>query len=149
MGDRTSVTLMVLLSQEEAAKSIFGGDSENRWTHGEFAYHSFYEVNYGELSFLDALESAGIAFDSDWDSGSEYGPGCDSCRFTVEGNVIRKNISNDYKNPSIHTLMEKINDYTALKEFITKHYENITVPPWDNQEQYAKIYRAKQLINPT
>ena len=149
MGDRTSVTLTVLLCHEEAAKSLFTFGPEHRSTHSHFAYHDFYDVNYGDLLFLDALENAGIPFDSDWDSGDEYGPGCESCRFTPDGSVIRKSISNDYINPPIATLMEKINDYTALKEFITKHHGEIFVPVWDNQEQYAKIYRTKQLIAPT
>lgn len=149
MGDRTSVTLTVLLCHEEAAEALFTFGSEHRSTHSHFAYHAFYDVNYGELPFLDALENAGIPFDSDWDSGSEYGPGCDSCRFTADGDAIRKSIADDYRNPSIDELMKNINDYAALKNFITKHYDEISVLSWDFQEEYGKIYRTKQLIAPT
>jgi hypothetical protein len=149
MGDRTSVTLMLLLSQEEAAVKLFEFESEHRMEHAEFVYHSFYEVNYGDLPFLDALENAGIAFDSDWDSGDDYGPGCESCRFTADGSVIRKSVSNEYRNPSITALMEKINDYIALKEFIRKHHDEVSVPSWDKQELYGKVYRTKQLIAST
>lgn len=149
MGDRTNVILCILASQQEEALKHFSYEADEAWTEGQFAYHQFYEINYGNLDFLDALVEAGIAYDSNWASGSEYGPGCDYCRFTVDGGVVLKGISDSYRNPLIEKLMEKINDYDALKNFITKHFDEIYVPSWDFQEEYGKIYQTKQLINPT
>jgi len=148
MGDRTCVTLTVLKSQQEDAVRFFTSDSEYLNEHGSFVDYTFYEVNYGNLDFLDQLVNAGIAYDSRWESGGEYGPGCDYCRFTADGDVILKGISDEYRNPSIDTLMEKINNYEELKAFIVAHYDEISVLSWDFQEEYGKLYRTKQLIAP-
>lgn len=150
MGDRTAVTLTIRTSQVAKARPCF--DTEPEYEHQDekgFTEFTFYEVNYGNLEFLDQLQETGIAYDSRWESGSEFGSGCDYCRFTHDGEVILKGISDDYRNPSIDELMKNIDDYAALKAFITKHYNEIFVPSWDSQEEYGKIYRTKQLIAPT
>lgn len=150
MGDRTTVTLTILTNQVAQARPLFDDEPEyedqNNLGLTEFV---FYEVNYGNLQFLDQLQEAGIAYNSRWDSGSEFGSGCDYCRFTPNGGVIVKGISDDYINPSLDVLMEKIDDYEALKKAITSHHDQVSVLDWDNQEQYGKIYRTRQLIAPT
>lgn len=148
MGDRTYVTLTILASQQDEAIKHFDGDADEAHTHGLFAHHTFYEVNYGNLQFLDELQAAGIAYDSQWEAGSEYGPGCDYCRFTADGDVVLKSISDSYQNPSLTKLMEKINNYEELRAFIIAHHEEVSVLSWDFQEEYGKLYRTKQLIAP-
>jgi hypothetical protein len=147
MGDRTTVTLTVLKSQEADAQNIFDSDSEYRSENGVLVECTFHEVNYGNLDFLDQLQEAGIAYDSRWEAGSNYGAGCDYCRFTPDGDVVLKGISDDYRNPSIDLLMKKLDDYAALKAFIIEHHIEVTVPGWENQEEYAKIYKVKKLIS--
>lgn len=151
MGDRTSVTLTVLKVQAEAAQELFEFEPDHAAENEgilPLVYFSFYEVNYGDLPFLDALQSAGIAFDSDWDHGSEYSPGTEFCRFRADGTVQRYSYSNEYKNPDLQRMMGLIDDPEALKTYILDHHNNITPLPWDNQAVYGKIYQTKQLINP-
>lgn len=160
MGDRTSVTLTVPIVYKEAALAIAkaneddpgdsfenGGGVNAQNPHALFCF-CFYEVNYGDLQFLDQLMESGIPFDSDWDAGSEYGAGCETCRFTHDGEAIRKSISNDSVNPDMAILMKKLDNHDDLKDYIIDHYNNVTSMPWDDQVENAKVYRLKRLITP-
>lgn len=150
MGDRTSVTLTVLKEQALAATALFDGwEPEHAVEHEGLVplmYFSFYEVNYGDLPFLDALQEAGIAFDSDWDHGGEYSAGIDFCRFYPDGTVQRYDYSNEYKNPDLHRMMGLLDEPEALKAYILDHHKKITPQPWDNQAEYSKIYQTMQLL---
>lgn len=149
MGDRTSVTLTVLTSQAEEAAKHFDEENNDYYTTEDKTHYEFYEVNYGTLSFLDKLQNNGIAYDSHWQAGSEYGSGANTCRFTPEGDSVVKDICDSYERLCIYDLMEKLNDYEALKKLITDRHDEIFILPWDNQEEYGKIFKLKQLINPT
>lgn len=149
MGDRTSVTLTVLKEQAQAAQALFEYPPEHQsedMGSMPLCYFNFYEVNYGDLPFLDALQEAGIAFDSDWDHGSEYGSGTDFCRFYPDGTVQRTDYSDEYKNPDLHRMMGLLDEPEALKAYILDHHKKITPQPWDNQIEYGKLYRTKNLI---
>jgi hypothetical protein len=154
MGDRTTVTLTVLMSQVDEAKRII---ENNHSEHAEFEVNGvefidliFNDVNYGDLNrgtkLLDMLMHGGIAFNSRWDSGSEYGPGCEYGRFTEEGESVRLEISDSEVNPELNRLLELIDDYQALKAYIQEHAAERTPLPWENQEEYGKLYRATKLI---
>lgn len=149
MGDRSYVTLSVLKSQAELAKAFmdYEPNDEGNFDGDRCTYFSFEEVNYGELEFLDALQAAGIAYLSEWEGGSEYGPGCTSCRFTAEGEAIIKSFDDSEINPHLHNLMELINQPKQLRNYILAHKELRTILPWDNQEEYGKLYRTTMLIN--
>ena len=150
MGDRTYVTLTVLKEQAKEAEALFAWPADH---HSEnlginpHIYYSFYEVNYGDLPFLDALQEAGIAFDSEWEHGSEYGSGCDFCRFRSDGSVQRYDYSDEYKNPDLHQMMKLLDEPEALKAYILDHHRKITPMLWDRQIEYGKLYRTKQLLN--
>lgn len=150
MGDRTSVTLTVLKEQALAATALFDGLEPDHAVENEgvlpLMYFSFYEVNYGDLPFLDALQEAGIAFDSEWDHGGEYGAGIDFCRFRPDGTVQRNDYSDEYKNPDLQKMMGLLDDPKALKAYILDHHKNVTPEPWDNQIVYGKLYRTLNLI---
>ena len=45
-------------------------------------------------------------------------------------------------------LAKWLKELTALRAYILAHDERIKVLPWDNQVEYGKLYRTKQLINP-
>lgn len=160
MGDRTSVTLTVPAVYKDAALAIAkandddpgdsfenGGGVNAQNPHNLYCF-CFYEVNYGDLQFLDQLMEAGIPFDSDWDAGSEYGAGCETCRFTHDGEAIRKSFSNDYMNPDLGKLMALLDKPEETKAFILDHYNNVTSMPWDDQVENAKVYRLRRLITP-
>lgn len=148
MGDRTTVTLSVLTAQAKTAEALFVDryfdvalDTDPlifQWT--------FEEVNYGELPFLHKLQQAGIAYDSEWGRGDEYGSGCKSCRFTSLGTAIDKEIYDENLNPNLAALLERIDQSDHLRQYILDHQESITTLPWDNQEEYGKRYRVTQLI---
>lgn len=148
MGDRTTVTLTVLASQKEAAKELFDTAAVEDWGYRELHEYLFYEVNYGELEFLDKLQAAGIAYASRWDAGDGYGAGTKFCRFTSDGDSEIKEVYDTGVNPELTPLLACIDDHAALKKFILAHRESITPLPWDNQEEYGKRHRAKQLITP-
>lgn len=150
MGDRTTVYLDVLASQADAAKELFDYEPEDARQNGDqFVEFEFHEVNYGTLDFLSELEKAGIAYDSSWSKGDEYEAGTVFCRFTADGEIIRLDRYETDINPSMGCLMKLIDDPDALREFILQHQRETTPLPWDNQEEYGKLYRTKQLINPS
>jgi hypothetical protein len=148
MGDRTIVYLDVLASQADAARELFSYEPEDERENGDkFIEFEFNEINYGTLDFLEDLQRAGIAFDSNWSSGDEYGPGTMFCRFTPEGNTICFDRYDSDINPDINCLMRLIDDPEALRKVILDHHKATTPLPWDNQEEYGKLFRAKMLIS--
>ena len=151
MGDRSTVLLNILESQKEKAEALinFQADEDFDNQDGHWAYQ-FHEVNYGNLGFLHALKNAGIAYDSSWDSGSEYTAGTASCRFTPEGACIEKDIYDEALNPSLDKLIELIDQPDALRKYILIHQENISVLPLDeDQVEYGKLFRTHKLIGST
>ena len=146
MGDRTIVTLTVLLSQSELVESI-AVEVDNELADDPLQHYYFYEVNYGELDFLPKLQELGIAYDSAWESGSDYGPGTSSCRFTPEGEAVLKKLEESDRNPDINSLMLLLDDYQKLKGYIQDHANKQMLLSWNNQEEYGKLYRTKQLIS--
>lgn len=149
MGDRTDVTLSFLESQQKEAVKHFDFAASDTWLDEPIAYFRFEDVNYGELDFLYKLKAAGIAYESEWNRGSEYGPGVQSVRFTADGDVIEKSVYNDECCINVHDLMALLDKPEEVKELITITHQAVSVLSWVNQEQYGKIYQAKQLIIPT
>ena len=150
MGDRTSVTLTVLRLQAEEAKACFGSDKN--YAHQVessdllLIQWEFEEVNYGELPFLRLLEKAGIAYDSYWSNGDEYGAGCSYCRFTSEGEAVKKDLYDNEDCLSMDVLTALMDQPVHLRRRIVDKIDERTVLPWDHQEEYGKLYRMKQLI---
>lgn len=147
MGDRTSVTLRVLASQAEQTEAFTEGEKFEFRDGEECSELIFNGVNYGELWILDDLKNAGIAYDSEWGHGGNYGPGTASCRFTAEGEAIEKSISDDNLNPDIYELLKLIDEPAVLRQFILDHEERTSTLSWDNQEEYGKLYQTKKLIS--
>ena len=149
MGDRAQVALTVLAVDRKRAEKLFNDgpsyiEDEPPELHVIF---TFDEVNYGNLDFLDELEEAGIPFDSRWESGDEYGPGCRTCRFNASGEPCRTEVSDEDRNPDLNTLLAKIDNHPELKQYILDHAKMVTPLPWENQVEYSKLYRAKKLID--
>jgi hypothetical protein len=148
MGDRTTVYLDLLASQADAAKKLFDYEPEHARQNGDqFVEFEFHEVNYGTLGFLSELEKAGIAYDSSWSEGDQYGAGTLFGRFTADGEIVRLERYETDIDPSMGCLMKLIDDPVALREYILQHHKETTPLPWDNQEEYGKLYRARMLIS--
>ena len=155
MGDRTYVCLYVPAELFEQAKEIAikhdGEPIEEDTLNDEVHYMGFEEVNYGELGCIKELQSAGIPYDMYWDKGSEYGEGVEYCRFTENGDLTLKDIyeNDSYIHPSVlEKVIKEHNSLDAVKDFLKRHTEAVNPPSWDNQVEYGKMYRAKQLISP-
>lgn len=154
MGDRTWVRLRLPLSMRAQAEAIidspndtdeFEGEDKKglKFDYVEFAYE---EVNYGQLDFLNNLREAGIPYDSEWGSGSEYGGGTEHFRFTPKGEMVLLENYESAENPSLDALLERIDNAQALRNYILAHKESREVLPWDNQVEYGKLYRATKLL---
>ena len=147
MGDRTTVYLTVMQCDKERVQQFFEFDPEHdddncdgNW------YFKFSGVNWGILQFLYELEEAGIPYDSQWDSGGEYGSGMTVCRFTSDGERTVKEWEDKELGISTHTLLPLLNDLPKLRTLILEHHAGVTALPWENQEQYAKLFRARRLV---
>ena len=148
MGDRTTVTLTVPNEFADTVEEIEEAQERDPSTEGDLIYLTYYEVNYGELRFLEKLKEQGIPYDSAWCAGCEYGSGTRSLRFTPEGEAIELELYDADANPEMRALMVLIDDPVALRQYILDHQASRQVLPWDNQVEYGKIYRTRQLIAP-
>jgi hypothetical protein len=151
MGDRTYVILTVLAQHADIVRSYEDQEtcnSESPSTEGKLMFFHYEEVNYGELRFRHELRKQGVPYDSAWDAGSDYGAGTEYCRFTPEGEVDVKEVYDCDQNPGLVGLLQHIDCHKDLKKYILDHQERVTPLPWDNQEQYGKLYRAACLIKP-
>ena len=151
MGDRSSVSLYFLNEHSSKIKEIYKtGYSEmgefNWITETTLNYIFFSEVSYGQLHDLDLLIQAGIPFESIWEGSYKYEEGTRYCRFTPEGDLIDKTVYVNDINPPLHELLALCDKPHELVEFVKKHNANISVPGWENQIEYGKLYRTKRLI---
>lgn len=148
MGDRTYVTLEVPKELKHAAEALFNEDTNEDGENIAEGTHwfGFSEVNHGALEFLEALQDQGIPYNSSWEAGSEYGPGTDSCRFTPEGIMVNKEIYESSLSIPLVVLLSYIDKPDQLIKYILAHEEVVAVLPWDNQVEYGKRYRLRQLV---
>lgn len=149
MGDRTTVVLTLLTSQVKEAEGLLDYLHQrcSEMCIDNTTAFEFGEVNYGSLKGLVALAEAGIAYESAWGAGYEYEAGTTSVRFTSEGEMVKKTIYDREFSIPITYLMHLINQPETLFELINNRNEEVQVLPWDNQEEYGKRYRARQLIS--
>lgn len=161
MGDRVYVTLNVLTAHLEQARTIltkYNGNPQEEYgspTSIEpcLCWLGYSEVNYGELGGLPDLVAIGIAYDSRWEQGSEFGRGIESVRFTAEGEVIKKvlyaqdeGIELD-KFRTAMALAKPEERLIALEAVISKHEARLFVLPLDEKQiEYGKLYRTKRLL---
>jgi len=150
MDDRTTVDLYVLNEQADQARSIADPNGfcyEN--SDSSLTSFTFDEVNYGKLDFLDQLTAAGIAYDSRWSNGCEFTAGVEHLRFTEDGTPVAMEVSDDEHHISLDCLEQAMERPDALEHLrcVVAKLKKETIPlPWDNQVEYGKIYRTKQLI---
>ena len=146
MGDRTFVSLYVPTELAQIAEKIIASDAIEQWQEGALTVLGFAEVNYGELDNLALLEEAGIPYNSSWAEGGNYSPGTEFCRFTSEGDPIIKSFTNAELNPNINILKTLFESPDILINYLKKFIEDTAIIPWDNQVEYGKRYKVRQLI---
>ena len=148
MGDRSYVTLEVPKELKHAAEALFNGDTDKDGENIAEGTHwfGFSEVEHGSLKFLHLLKAQGIAYSSSWEAGGGYNPGTDSCRFTPEGEAVTKEIYDESLGVPMENLLGYIDSPVELRSYILAYQEIVTVLPWDNQVEYGKIYRLRQLV---
>lgn len=150
MGDRTYVRLTVLESRADEAETIvktYDQHADREEADGGVVVFSFEEVNYGELPFLPQLQALGIAYDSEWDKGDNYGAGGDYCRFYEDGSVsIQTQYEGDDTHMPLHLLKPYLNHPEMLKTEIERYMESCKVPGWENQEEYGRRYQTTLLL---
>lgn len=158
MGDRTHVTLTLTRKHYEQIKDEDWFDDEfyNEIDSGKLVHSTqaedvlviieYEEVNFGELDFLENLQALGIAYDSEWGSGDSYRAGCETCRFTENGEAQVIHLFEGQENPPIEELRSRLAKPIQLVEYIKQYERERTPLPWDNQIEYGKRYQAKQLL---
>ena len=145
MGDITHVTIQI---PKECLKTVIGclPGFDYKTEMGDSILLEFSEVNYGELEEFTDLIALGIPCDYEWGNGSEYGSGRKYIRFTSEGELQLVEYYDEDYNPPLDCLMERIDKPEELVKYIKEHKEGVTPLPWDNQVEYGKIFRARQLL---
>lgn len=161
MGDRVYVTLNVLAAHLEQARTIltkYNGNPSEEYrspTPSEpyLSWLGYEEVNFGELNGLPDLVAIGIAYDSRWEQGFDFGRGIESVRFTAEGEAIKKVLyahDEGIKLDEFRTAMALAKPeerLIALEAVISKHEARLFVLPLDEKQiEYGKLYRTKRLL---
>ncbi len=148
MGERVDVVLTVLKEHLDRVIEISDNSHEEiqESVEDNFTHLIFSEVNYGNLDFLYKLQDEGIAYTSEFDAGSDWSTGQDVLRFTPEGEARNTHIYESDYSPNLTELIEHSKSGGSIDSLIEKVRERIYIPPWDNQAEWGKIYRLKQML---
>lgn len=147
MGDRTWAEIVVLKESLDQVKEILSdfGDIEIVEEDYLASFH-FHEVNNGCIEEQDELTEKGIPYNYEWGNGDNYDAGFKYIRFTPEGEVIHIEYYDTEVNPPLNKLSELLDTPEELVKYVKEYKEQITPLPWDNQVEYGKIYRTRQLL---
>ena len=145
MGDRTWVEIVVLKECLPQVKELLGNDGQIT-EEDELAALYFYEVNYGRIDEQDKLTNSGIPYNYAWGIGDTYDAGSKYIRFTPEGELVHIEYYEAEINPPIEKLLELAEQPEELAQYVRKYSAEHTPLPWDNQVEYGKIYRTRQLL---
>jgi hypothetical protein len=148
MSDTATVTLTTLLVHKGIVEPLAKKDSYSEsGDDGPECFWIFYEVNYGNLDFLIQLKDAGVAFQSTWGNGSEFGAGTSYCWFNEEGEAFIKDIYESDINPPLPELMALIDQPDKLIQYLQIHAEKVKTPSFENQEEFGKRFLTKKLLS--
>ncbi len=121
MVDHVTVKLDFLVSQIGIVHSKIG-DPDWRNLYKNVMRFGFRIVPNFPIDEVESLKASGVAYDCYWDGGSYFNSGGHSTRFSPDGELI----------------------YKVIKDAD----ERQCILPWDNQEEYGKLYMARQLVAP-
>ena len=145
MADTTWVEIFVLNESLEQANNILPDDAEVT-TGLSLTTFLFHEVNNGYLEEQHELTKQGIPYNYDWGNGDTYEAGSKYIRFTPEGEVQNVEYYEAEINPPIEKLLELVDQPEELAQYVRQYSADITPLPWNNQVEYGKIYRTRQLL---
>lgn len=145
MGDRTWVEIVVLNETIDQVKSILPNDADVTPGVSLSAFY-FYEVNNGHIEEQEELSKHGIPYNYEWGNGDNYEAGSKHIRFTPEGEVQHIEYFESEINPPIEKLLELVDQPEKLAQYVRQYSAEKTPLPWNNQVEYGKIYRTRQLI---
>lgn len=148
---RVYVTLKVLAAQADQTKEILYNNHEwtDTWEKGKYTFFGFSDVSMGDLDFLDELQELGIAHNSKWNAGDEFGEGTEYCRFTPNGEVFQKTLYVADSSVPLESLVENLENHEMLKELILKKQAERHVEPLDaRQIEYGKLHQVARLVIP-
>jgi hypothetical protein len=151
MGDRTSVTLSVPVEQLSAALEIlerYDGVPESEEENDLSVDLQFSEVNYGDLRSEAHLTAAGIAWMKSWGPGGDYNAGTAWTMFNEHGDLIKFTYSDESAEETLRPYFDLLDEPEALIQALRIEKAKMTPPAWDNQVEYGKRYRTRNLIDP-
>lgn len=149
MGDWSYTTLTVLIEDKGRTVAILGDDGEDVQDPDDSVFVTFgFESNYCRLSYHDKLVAAGIPYIFSWSGSGEHAEGTSYSRYTETGKHTLLELWYRDENPSMSEIFLLIDKPEELRAYILKHKADTTSLPWDNQLEYAKLFRAQQLIAP-
>ena len=147
MGDRTWVTITVLKESLDQVKEIFSDFYDIEIVEGDYlACLYFDEVNNGCVEEQDDLTEKGIPYNYVWGIGYNCNPGTKYIRFTPEGDLQHIEYYENELNPPLEKLLELVDQPEKMAQYVRQYSAEKTPLPWDNQVEYGKIYRTRQLL---
>tara|TARA_R110001583_G_scaffold42134_3_gene133964 strand:+ start:1616 stop:2206 length:591 start_codon:yes stop_codon:yes gene_type:complete len=157
MGDRTWVDIFVLSTDRKRAVACAGGEMEcgeeltleDPGTGCQLVCFQYYDVNYGNLGFEDALIEGKVPFDKAWGPGGEYAGGSAYHRVNASGKSDFKDFYEGEIGVISLDLIQKAaaNGLDAVKNAIADADRAQRVMPWDNQKALFN-YRLRYISKP-
>ena len=147
MIDHVSVRLDFLVSQIGIVHSKIG-DPDWRNLHKNVMRFGFRNMPNAIMDKVGSLKASGVAYDYSWGRGSSFNSVRHSTRFSPDGELIYKDLIESDLNLSAESIYKYIDDLDLLKRIIKDAHERQCILPWDNQEEYGKLYMARQLVAP-
>lgn len=149
MGDWSYTSLQVSIVDKNRTAAILGDDASDIENTNDEDFVTFgFESNYCRLSYHDKLVAAGIPYVFSWSGNGECTEGESYSRYTKTGEHTLVELWYRDENPSMAEIFPLLDKPEELRTFILTHKTNTTPLPWDNQTEYAKLFRTQQLIAP-
>lgn len=134
MGDRTFIELIVRSIDFQKHESLFEDHDNNEVFADGLLCLTYYDVNYANLDFENALQEKRIPYDKTWGDGDEYTSGFKYCRVLSNGSVIVQEFSDEGRHSV--KLNEAIKAYQQgqIAEFLQAAKKERDSISWDDQE---------------
>ena len=149
MGDRCDVYIQIPAEYKDQVTHILDPTQHWETVHG-LAEFCIPEVNYANIEAeTQALTREGIPHSWYWTPGGGYDSGKGYVRFTAEGEVIYHDYSDPDVNPCIDHVIKLLETKTSeeVLEYLREYKAKYSPQSWDNQVEYGKVYKLKQLVS--
>lgn len=149
MGDRCDVYITIPEEYHGKVDHILAPTDHWVTVHG-LAEYLMVEVNYANIEAeTQALIREGIPHSWYWTAGGDYDSGKGYVRFTPEGEVIYFDYDDPQTNPNVDEVIKLVETKTSeeVLEYLRKYKAKYSPQSWDNQVEYGKVYKLKQLVS--